>query len=67
MLNATDVVSISFEAQQWNQVLAIIGEAPWRIVNPLMVGITEQLQAAAARTPHVNGHDRVTEAEHADA
>jgi hypothetical protein len=30
--------------QEWNQVMAILGEAPWRVSNPLLMRLGEQLR-----------------------
>ena len=65
MLNANDRIPVALEVQQWNQVLGLLGEAPWRIANPLMVGIMQQVEAAAGGAavveplppPLANGHD----------
>lgn len=62
-MNATDPVSITLEAQQWNIVLGALGEAPWRIADPVIRAIAQQTQPQAA-TPEPeaiaakpNGHD----------
>jgi hypothetical protein len=62
MLNSTDRVPVSLDVQGWNQVLGILQEQPWRIVNPLILGITEQIQAASAAAPVLgNGVDHSAE------
>jgi hypothetical protein len=47
------------EAQQWNAVLAALGEAPYRVSAPLIQAIGEQLQTQAnqAGTSAPNGLD----------
>ena len=41
-LNPTDQIPVRLEAQQWNQVLMIISEAPWKIAAPLIEQIRSQ-------------------------
>jgi hypothetical protein len=36
------VITIALEAQQWNLVLAALGEAPYRVSAPLIAAITQQ-------------------------
>jgi hypothetical protein len=37
-------IMISLEAQQWNVVLGALGEAPWRISNPIIQRIVGQIE-----------------------
>lgn len=37
--------SIDLSEQEWNQVMAIIGDAPWKIAHPLLMRMGQQLQA----------------------
>jgi hypothetical protein len=37
-------LSVSLQAQQWNQVIAVLHDAPYRIAQPLIRDIGEQLQ-----------------------
>jgi hypothetical protein len=46
-LNPTDLLQATLEAQQWNQVLALVGEGPYRIVEPIIRALQEQLHAQA--------------------
>lgn len=39
----TDRLQASLEAQQWNQVLALLAEGPYRVVMPIMQRLIEQL------------------------
>jgi len=39
----TDRLQASLEAQQWNQVLALLAEGPYRVVMPIMQTLIEQL------------------------
>jgi hypothetical protein len=43
-IEATMPLTITLEAQQWNQVLATLNEAPYRIAAPLIQTIGQQLQ-----------------------
>ena len=36
---------VELEAQEWQQVMAMISSAPWRDANPLLMKIGAQLQA----------------------
>lgn len=60
MFAPTDPVSITLEAQQWNIVLGALGEAPWRIADPVIRAIQQQTQPTAepeAVPAKPNGHD----------
>lgn len=35
---------VELEDKEWQQVLGLLAEAPWRIVNPLLMKIGAQLQ-----------------------
>lgn len=37
--------SVNLTDQDWQQVMAAIGETPWRIAHPLLLKIGQQLQA----------------------
>jgi hypothetical protein len=43
-LNPTDRLTVELEAQQWNQVLGLIAEGPYRVSAPLMQALQAQLQ-----------------------
>jgi hypothetical protein len=55
---------IELEPEEWNRVLAVLAQAPWNQVNPLIMKIGEQLRAhgemAAKREGAIrpNGEDR---------
>jgi hypothetical protein len=53
-------ITITLTLQQWNQILGILGEAPYRVVAEIIVAI--QTQAAQATPARANGPD-VTDAE----
>ena len=48
-LNPTDRLTVELEAQQWNQVLALIAEGPFRVAAPLMQTVQQQLQNPKAQ------------------
>lgn len=45
-----DQLIVSLEAEQWNQVLALIAEGPFRVVAPIIQNMHKQLQAQAQPT-----------------
>jgi hypothetical protein len=46
-MNATDDFAVTMTAGEWNQVLAILGEGPFRVVAPLIARIRDQVMAGA--------------------
>jgi hypothetical protein len=36
---------VDLSKQEWDQIIAVLVEVPWRIANPLLLKITPQLQA----------------------
>jgi len=42
-MNPTDPLSVTLEAQQWNQVLAMLLDGPYRISAPIIQAIHAQL------------------------
>jgi len=60
-IEATAQIAITLQAQEWNQVLSILAEAPYKLVAPLVEQITrqatEQAGQQAASRPAANGHD----------
>lgn len=58
-IEPTTPLAVTLEAQQWNQVVSVLGDGPWRIVNPLINKIAEQVQTAAGQMPQPqpNGAD----------
>lgn len=48
MTAATDPITITLEAQQWNVVLGALGEVPWRIADPVIRAIVQQTQEPPA-------------------
>lgn len=47
MTAPTDRISVELEAQQWNIVLAAMGEAPWRLADPIIRAISHQANLQA--------------------
>ena len=45
---------VNLDQPEWNQLLAILAQAPWNIANPLIMKIGEQLRL---QTPKPNGED----------
>lgn len=45
MIEPTQPIAITLEAQQWNVVIAALMEAPWRIADPVIRAISAQTQA----------------------
>ena len=39
--------SVELSEQQWGQLMAILADAPWKIANPLLMAIGDQLRAQA--------------------
>ena len=47
-MEPTDPVTITLQAQQWNTILEVLHNAPYRVAAPLIQSISEQ-----ARAPNV--------------
>lgn len=53
-------IAVTLQAQEWNVVLGALGEAPYRLVAPVIAKISEQAEAAAeasTATVKPNGAD----------
>lgn len=37
--------SVELTEQEWQQLMALLAEAPWRVANPLLMRIGQQLNA----------------------
>ena len=46
MTQPTDPISVTLQAQQWNVVLAGLGELPWRVADAVIREIATQAGAA---------------------
>ena len=47
-MEATDPVTITLQAQQWNTILEVLHNAPYRIAAPLIQSISEQAREPPA-------------------
>lgn len=45
MLQPTDEITVRLAAAEWNQVMAVLGEGPFRVVAPLIQKIQQQAMA----------------------
>jgi hypothetical protein len=65
ILDPTTPVPVTLQAQQWNTVLAVLSDQPYRLSAPLIEAITTQANAvavAAAGAPNLaNGSDHVSD------
>jgi hypothetical protein len=54
------VIEVRLTVEQWQQVLAILVQAPWATANPLIMAIGQQMQAQAAipETRKPDGEDK---------
>jgi hypothetical protein len=42
--------SVELDDQEWQHVMSLLSEAPWRVANPLLMKIGAQLQRANKQT-----------------
>lgn len=54
VIQATERLSVTLDAQTWNTVMTVLGEGPFRIVSPLIHEIHTQCNQQAS-TPRMNG------------
>lgn len=47
-IDATTMLEVSLQAQQWNSVLALLAEGPYRVAAPIIQAIAQQTQAIAS-------------------
>jgi hypothetical protein len=60
-MELTDKISLTLELQQWNLVVSLLAEAPYKISAPLIVTMQAQFheaQAAAGLPTNSNGFDK---------
>lgn len=62
-MSPTAELPIVLEAQEWNVVLSVLADGPYKVVAPLMMKITQQAQQhSQMQSPQpslpLNGHDR---------
>jgi hypothetical protein len=55
-MTPTQPLTVTLEAQQWEQVMRLLADGPYRVVAPLIQAIQQQCMAASARLP-TNGAD----------
>jgi hypothetical protein len=60
----TSKLTVTLQVSEWNQILAVLADAPYRIVAPLIAQITAQAQEPQGlvgqdRAPLPNGSDAV--------
>jgi hypothetical protein len=58
MIRAEDKVAVALTVNEWNTVLNILGEQPFKVAASMIGQITGQVQTAitsSERPPHVNG------------
>jgi hypothetical protein len=51
-MDATDTLTVTLTAAEWNQVMGLMAEGPWRIVNPLMLKIHQQATGQEPSAPN---------------
>ena len=49
MMQPTDPVTITLQAQQWNVIIEVLHNAPYRVAAPLIAAISEQARAPTVR------------------
>ena len=52
------MIPIQLDMEEWQRVLAVLAQAPWSTVNPIIMKIGEQLRAQAGRDNAVQQGDR---------
>jgi hypothetical protein len=55
-IEATTPIPVTLQAVQWNQVIALMTEGPYRVAAPLIQEVAKQTQAYVARLPAVQGN-----------
>jgi hypothetical protein len=64
-IDPTTPISVTLQAQQWNAVLAVLSDQPYRLSAPLIEAITTQANAVAVATAGApsqpNGSDHVSD------
>ncbi len=61
-------LTVTLTAAQWNSVLALVAEGPWRLSDPLIKSITRQVfegaGAAQRQAPALNGAEEPASVSH---
>ena len=55
-LDPATPIPVTLQATQWNNVIGLLGEGPYRIAAPLIAAIAQQTQAFAAGVPYRPGN-----------
>jgi hypothetical protein len=55
-IEATTPIPVTLQAVQWNQVIALLTEGPYRVAAPLIQEIAKQTQAYVGRLPMQRGN-----------
>jgi hypothetical protein len=55
-IEATTPIPVTLQAVQWNQVIALLTEGPYRVAAPLIQEIAKQTQAYVGRLPAQQGN-----------
>jgi hypothetical protein len=55
-IEATTPIPVTLQAVQWNQVIALMTEGPYRVAAPLIQEIAKQTQAYVGRLPAQRGN-----------
>lgn len=48
-------MTVNLDQPEWNQLLAVLAQAPWNVANPLIMKIGEQLRAQSAPEARPDG------------
>lgn len=50
-------ITVTLQAQEWNVVMGILADAPYKLVAPIIQKLGEQAQQGAAQAARPNGAD----------
>jgi hypothetical protein len=50
-------MTVDLTEAEWNQVMGALAQAPWNVANPLLVRISQQLQAQKTAMPMATASD----------
>ena len=64
MFKPEDLVTVTLQAQLWNEAMAILGRAKFNRVHYLISEIQKQCMAQQSNAPVPNSHDRQKEVTH---
>jgi hypothetical protein len=49
--------TVDLSIEEWQQMMALISEGPWRVANPLLMKLTAQLQHQSSKQQTTNSED----------